>query len=267
MNDPKHLLDFAVSVARDAGEIMCKYFALTDKHIETKQDSSPVTIADKEINQLLIDRVRQTFPDHGVLGEEQSYNADRKELWVCDPIDGTVGFILGVPTAMLSLAYVVDGRPVVAVMYEPLLNKLFTATKGEGAWLNGQLLQVSNTDTLHKAHVGITASVHQMFVREKFCKALLAEETYLHTIPGNVFKGGLVAQGRLDGFIFPGRSAHDIAAEKLIIEEAGGMVTDLDGNEQRYDGEIRGAILSNGRIHTDLIAHVQSFGTEDYLGY
>ena len=267
MNDPKHLLDFAVSVAHDAGEIMCKYFALTDKHIETKQDSSPVTIADKEINQLLIDRVRQTFPDHGVLGEEQSYNEDRRELWVCDPIDGTVGFILGVPTAMLSLAYVVDGKPVVAVMYEPLLNKLFTACKGEGAHLNGQPLNVSVTDSLRKAHIGITASVYQMFVREKFCKALLDEEAYLHTIPGNVFKGGLVAQGRLDGFIFPGRSAHDIAAEKLIIEEAGGVVTDLDGNEQRYDGPIRGAVISNGRIHDSLVAHIQAFGVEDYLGY
>lgn len=267
MNDNKTLLDFAVSVAREAGDIMRMYFVANNKEVETKQDSSPVTIADKKINQLLIDRVQSTFPTHGVLGEEQSLEADRSELWVCDPIDGTVGFILGVPTAMLSLAYVVEGKPQVAVMYEPMLDKMFTAVAGGGAYCNDQPLRVSDRATLDKASIGITASVQQMFVREKLCKALLQEGAYLHTVPGNVFKGGLVAQGRLDGFIFPGRSAHDIAAEKLIIEEAGGKVTDLDGNEQRYDGKIRGAILSNGHIHDALVGHVTDFGVEDYLGY
>lgn len=267
MNNFDTQLQFAITVAREAGEIMRTYFHSQDKGTETKQDNSPVTLADTAINQLLIDRVRETFPEHGVLGEEQSYQADRNELWVCDPIDGTVGFILGVPTAMFSLAYVVDGVPQVAVIYEPLLDKLFTATKGTGAYLNNEPVQVNDRASLNGASIGITASARQMLQREKFCTAMLDDGARLLTIPGNVFKGALVAQGRLDAYIFPGLSAHDIAAEKLIIEEAGGKVTDIDGNEQRYDQPIRGAIISNGKLHDVLVKHLANYGAEDYLGY
>lgn len=267
MNQQKDYLSFAVDVAREAGDIMRHYFELSDKQVEIKADRTPVSEADKKINQLLIDKVSRQFPSHGVLGEEQSLHKERAELWVCDPIDGTVGFILGVPTAMFSLAFVVDGQPQVAVMYEPMLNKLFTAVKGAGAFVNDQPMQVSRRKGLNKANIGLTASTGQLFDRESFCKGLMAEGARLSTVPGNVFKGSLVAQGRLDAYVFPGRSAHDIAAEKLIIEEAGGKVTDLDGEEQRYDGAIRGAIISNGLLHATIVRHVTTFGVEEYLGY
>lgn len=267
MNNFDTQLQFAIAVAREAGEIMRTYFHSQDKGTETKQDNSPVTLADIAINQLLIDRVRETFPEHGVLGEEQSYQTDRNELWVCDPIDGTVGFILGVPTAMFSLAYVVDGKPQAAVMYEPLLDKLFTAAKGAGAYLNDEPIHVSTRETLDGASIGMTASMRQLFEREKFCKAVMADGAKVMNVPGNVFKGALVAQGRLDAYIFPGLSAHDIAAEKLIIEEAGGKVTDINGNEQRYDQPIRGAIISNSKLHDVLVKHLANYGAEDYLGY
>jgi fructose-1,6-bisphosphatase/inositol monophosphatase family enzyme len=168
---------------------------------------------------------------------------------------------------MFSLAYVVDGVPQVAVIYEPLLDKLFTATKGTGAYLNNEPVQVNDRASLNGASIGITASARQMLQREKFCTAMLDDGARLLTIPGNVFKGALVAQGRLDAYIFPGLSAHDIAAEKLIIEEAGGKVTDIDGNEQRYDQPIRGAIISNGKLHDVLVKHLANYGAEDYLGY
>lgn len=269
MNDYETYLAFATSVAREAGDVMRHYFnlSMSDKHVEVKADNTPVSEADKKINQLLIDCVAKTFPNHGVLGEEQSMHNERAELWVCDPIDGTVSFILGVPTAMFSLAYVVNGEPQVAVMYEPMLDKLFTATKGGGAFLNGEPVQVSARSSLQKANVGITASADQMFKREQFCKAMIADGARLSTVPGNVFKGSLVAQGRLDGYVFPGRSAHDIAAEKLVIEEAGGKVTSLDGEEQRYDGKIRGAVVSNGLIHEQIVQHLKDYGVEGYLGY
>jgi len=265
--DLNQLLEWAKTFARDAGAIMREYYALTDKSTEIKQDKTPVTIADKKINQLLVDRVQADFPEHGVLGEEQSLHPERNQLWVCDPIDGTAGFILGVPTAMLSLAYVMDGQTKVAVLYEPLLDKLFTAALGHGAFLNDHPIHVSTTSSLEGANVGITASVQQMFARENFCKSVLSEGAHLSTVPGNVFKASLVAQGRMDGFIFPGRSAHDIAGEKLVVEEAGGKVTSLDGNEQRYDGPIRGAIVSNGLIHDKLVGHMVAYGVEDYLGF
>lgn len=262
------LLQFAVAIAHEAGSIMRDYAGKARESVQTKSNNTPVTEADTKINQLLIDRVQQQFPEHGVLGEEDSLHADRSQLWVCDPIDGTAGFILGAPTAMFSLAYVVDGEPQVAVMYEPLLDKMFTAVKGQGAQLNGQPLHVSNTDTLHRASVGVTASVDQIFARKPFFDALIAEKAFISTVPGNVFKASLVSQGLMDAFIFPGRGAHDIAAEKLIIEEAGGKVTSLEGQEQRYDRAIRGAVVSNGGpIHDTLVRLLQEYGVENYLGY
>lgn len=266
------LLQFAVAVAHEAGNIMRDYAGKARESVQTKSNNTPVTEADTKINQLLIDRVQQEFPDHGVLGEEDSVHADRSQLWVCDPIDGTAGFILGAPTAMFSLAYVVDGESQVAVMYEPLLDKMFTAIKGQGAQLNAQLnaqpLHVSTTEGLRRASVGVTASVDQIFARKPFFDALIAAEAFISTVPGNVFKASLVSQGLMDAFVFPGRGAHDIAAEKLIIEEAGGKVTNLDGEEQRYDRAIRGAVVSNGGpIHDALVKLLRDYGVENYLGY
>ncbi|HJP96343.1 MAG TPA: inositol monophosphatase [Candidatus Saccharimonadales bacterium] len=262
------LLQFAVAVAHEAGSIMRDYAGKARESVQTKSNNTPVTEADTKINQLLIDRVQTQFPDHGVLGEEDSVHTDRSQLWVCDPIDGTAGFILGAPTAMFSLAYVVDGEPQVAVMYEPLLDKMFTAVKDQGAQLNGQPLQVSTTDSLYHASVGVTASVDQIFARKPFFDALIEAKAFISTVPGNVFKASLVSQGLMDAFVFPGRGAHDIAAEKLIIEEAGGKVTSLEGQEQRYDRAIRGAVVSNGGpIHDALVKLLKDYGVENYLGY
>lgn len=261
------LLKFASDLARDAGKIMLQYFDASNQAIETKADSSPVTIADKKINQLVIDRVTKTFQSHGVLAEEGSSHEDRKELWVCDPIDGTVGYILGMPTALFSLAFVVDGQPEIAVIFDPYQNKLYSATHGQGAKVNNKSLSVSNKDKLAGANIAISASYSQLKDRQQLYDQLPQLGLYLQLIHGNVFKSVLVASGKVDGYIFPGRSAHDIAASKLIVEEAGGRVTDLNGNEQRYDGPIFGAIISNGRLHDRLVELVQDFGSENYIGY
>lgn len=263
------LLAWAEALAHRAGEIMRAYFdsSTADKRVEKKSDRTPVTIADKKINDLLIERVAADFPEHGVLGEEASAHENRKKLWVCDPIDGTAGFILGIPTAMFSLAFVVDGEPLAAVMYEPLLDKMFTAVKGKGARLNGNSLHVSDGDLLRDARLGVSSSTLKHPTGRAFFEALLSVGVKPVIVPGEVFRGGLTAAGKIDGHIFPGRSAHDVAAEKLIVEEAGGKVTDLFGHEQRYDGKIQGAIVSNGLIHQALVDQLAAFDPEKYLGY
>lgn len=269
MNDADldSLCSWAERLARDAGNVMREYFNASQKGIETKHDKTPVTEADKKINDLVIARVNQDFPDHGVLGEEASAHADRKKLWVCDPIDGTEGFILGLPIAMFSLAYVVDGEPTVAVMYEPLLDKLFSAVKGKGAFENGEPIRVSETASLDGANVAFSPRLKQFFAQEAFYRPVVEAGIRDVLITGEAFRGGLTASGRIDAHIFPGRSAHDTAALKLIVEEAGGKVTDLHGNEQRYDQKTYGAIVSNGHLHDQLVKLVGDYGPEKYVGY
>jgi fructose-1,6-bisphosphatase/inositol monophosphatase family enzyme len=262
------LLSFAKGVAHEAGGLILQYFDSSEKDVQIKADESPVTIADKLINQLVIDRVATSFPEHGVLAEEGSQNQDRKQLWVCDPIDGTKGFIQRIPTSLFSLAYVVDGRPEVAVVADPFQNKIFSAVRGKGAWVNDQPIKVTTYSELKGATVAIGVSYHELKIRMAFFDKLLDRGVNQLMVPGNVFRSSLVATGNIEAHIFPGKSAHDVAAAKLIIEEAGGKVTDLYGKEQRYDGRIYGAIITNGsQLHNQLVELIGAFGPENYVGY
>lgn len=267
MQNTQEILTFAKTLARDAGEIILEYFYGKDMDVEFKQDTSPVTLADKQINQLVIDRVGAAFPQHGVLAEEGSANADRNELWVCDPIDGTKSFIQHIPTALFSLAYVVDGEPQVAVIYDPFQDKLYSAVKAGGAQCNDKPIHVSGCAELEKASIGIATSYKELKARREFFDDLLERGANQVIVPGNVFKSSLVISGNVDGYIFPGKSAHDVAAAKLIVEEAGGKVTNLRGEEQRYDGPIYGAVITNGHLHDQLVSSLKDFGPENYVGY
>lgn len=248
-------LTFAKNMAVEAGKIMKKYYRI-DQQVETKSDSTPVTIADTEINQMIIDRVRAELPDYGILGEEISWQSDREKLWVCDPIDGTPAFIYHIPTSMFSLALVIDGEPQVAVAFNALTGETYSAVKDQGAFRDEQPIEVSARAWGKGARVagssdgGIDGISDRTSLKEQGIKVINGF--------GAVFKGCLVAEGSLDGRVFVHKGAHDIAAIKLIISEAGGKVTDLDGNEQRYDRAINGAVMSNGLIHDELLKLVRA---------
>lgn len=262
MNDVDSLLAFAKDMAAQAGTIMRHYYNASDMQVETKSDASPVTVADKEINDLLIARVGEQFPTHGVLGEEAStMTEEHEDVWVCDPIDGTVPFIIGLPTAMFSLAFVRQGVSIVAVAYDPFLNRLFTAVKGRGAYCNDRRIHVDPHE-LKGARVAGPSYIAGLIKDRELYDDLEARGVHVPMFPGNVYKCTLLADGRIHGRIFSGPGAHDIAAIKLLVEEAGGKVTDLHGNEQRYDRPLRGAIISNGVIHQDLVAVVKRFGAD-----
>ena len=125
-------LDFAKQLAQDAGEIMRRYFQSDDIGTELKEDNTPLTIADTKINQLAIDRVKQVFPRCGVIGEEDSFETEREELWVVDPIDGTKPYSLGIPVSTFCLAYAVNGDVKVSVVYDPFQDRLYHAKYIDG---------------------------------------------------------------------------------------------------------------------------------------
>jgi fructose-1,6-bisphosphatase/inositol monophosphatase family enzyme len=255
----KQYLQFAKNLAKEAGEIMLRYFR-ADQNIEIKADSSPVTVADKEVNSLVIKRVRESYADHGVLGEEESYEIDADLLWVCDPIDGTVAYTYHLPVAMFSLALVKDGEPVVAVAYNPFTRDIYYATKGTGAYRNEHKLSVSGRKW-GKALIGKTYSnaPDDLLDSPQLLKEVTQAGNKIPQTYGCVFKGCLVAEGSIDSQIFPGNGAHDIAGIKLLVEEAGGLVTDLDGQDQVYNKSINGAVLTNGLIHKDLMAVLKKY--------
>src|SRR3989344_6391631 len=136
-------LTFAKNLALNAGNIMLKYFQV-GLDSKVKSDNSIVSVADEEINQLVIDEVSKKFPDFSVFGEEGSVHKKSNFVWVCDPLDGTVPFVKGLPVSVFSLALVEDGKPIVGVVYDPFTKRLYCGTLGGGATLNDSSIIVSN---------------------------------------------------------------------------------------------------------------------------
>lgn len=253
----KKYLEFAKEIANEAGKIMVKYFN-SNNGASYKGDKTIVTLADKEINTYLIKRVKEEFPTHSVDGEEEQFgNSDY--VWVCDPIDGTAMYARHIPVAVFSLALVVDGVPEVGVLYDPFTDSLYSAAKGEGAYNNGEKISVnnfelddmrsvSNFDMWKKGRYNIYTPVQE-----------LGKKTYFVSI-GSIARACMcVASGEFNLAIFPGKEHKncDIAAAKIIVEEAGGKVTNLFGEEQRYDKDIDGAIISNGKVHEEVVKAVK----------
>lgn len=264
MTEYDEYLEFAKQLAYDAGLVMRKYFGQKPK-VEWKT-SEIVTVADKEINSLVIERVLASYPDHAIDGEEESYGSNAKYVWVCDPIDGTNPFAMELPISVFSLALVVDGDPVVGVIYEPQTDKLYSATKGSGAFLNDQPTQVS-TETFGERAIRMNYDYWPAagFDIMPAIRQLAQEKNVYFLSPGSTtHMAALVSRGELAASIFPGTSGKnvDIAAAKVIIEEAGGRVTDMFGNEQRYDRPINGAIVSNGLVHDEIVRYLKQHITE-----
>ena len=248
-------LEFAIGIARYAGTIMKQYFYEDEKGVEYKSDRTPVTVADVLINEYLIEKVKETYPSFGVDGEEVKYNLGKEYMWVCDPIDGTSQFTRKVPVSMFSLALVRDGEVILGVTYDPFLDEMYTAIKGEGAYCNGKKIHV-NKKKMGELECSID---YCMWDQAKYDTLEIVKEirgdVKTCQVGSTVHASMLVARGLISAEIFPGvNHGHcDIAASKLIVEEAGGKVTDFHGKEQRYDQDIDGAILSNGCVHDSLI--------------
>lgn len=253
-------LEVATDIARRAGDIMREYF-WADQQVITKEDSSPLTIADTMINAMVIDQLHAGFPDDGVVGEEEStaeYGMGRR--WVCDPIDGTKAFTMRVPTAMFSLALVIDGQPVMGVAYEPMLDQLYTAASGQGAYRNGERLHV-NANRLDEGVLATTGSHFRLRKKAPFLDPLLDRSVRL-TVPGGAVMGCVqVANGNYAGYIEELANLHDIAAGHIIVVEAGGKVTDPFGRPLNYTAPHKGALLSNGILHDELTELMRQTGT------
>jgi fructose-1,6-bisphosphatase/inositol monophosphatase family enzyme len=246
-------LAFAKKMATDAGQIMSSNFGLSAK-ATWKADNTPLTETDTAVNQLVIDRIQEAFPEDGVLGEEASHAADRQRLWVVDPVDGTMTFTLGAPLSTFLLALVINGQPVLGIIYDPYLRRMFWAVKGHGAYMNGSLIRVSDADTIERGYFLINA---RMGVNPKISGKLFDAVGEQNGKPFNLLSFGysssLVPAGTAIGACLPSPHPWDVAAPKVIVEEAGGKVTDFQGNSRRYDKPGNGLLASNAKVHSQLL--------------
>lgn len=253
-------LEFAKEIALCAGKIMLKYYN-DNINLNYKDDKSVVTLVDKKINSYLIEKVKEKYKDHSVNGEEESYKKDSEYVWVCDPLDGTGMYVNHIPVFVFSLALVHNGEPIVGVVYNANEDKMYSAIKGEGAYCNNVRIHVNDKnlgDLGYRTNIEI---FNNDIIDEVSLIRELKSSSTISSI-GSVARSCMaIATGDFSCDIFPGTSHGncDLAASYLIVTEAGGKVTNIYGKQQRYDGDIKGAIITNGISHSKILQKVEKY--------
>ncbi len=236
------LLNVAVMAARRAGAILIRNLVKLEKlKIEKKGHNDYVSEADRAAERAIIDVVQKHYPEHAILAEESGAQGDAAAdtVWIIDPLDGTTNYLHGFPVFAISIGVQVNGRMAHAVVYDPMRQELFTATRGAGAQLDDHKIRVSGQNELEHALVGTGFPFRQADSElEPYLKMLgkVVKNTSGVRRPGAAALDlCYVAAGRLDAFWETGLAPWDLAAGSLIIREAGGIVSGLDGGENDLD--------------------------------
>lgn len=245
-------LDVALRAVRSAEEIIMQYYS-ADMVVETKSDDSPVTIADKQAEQVIRDVILAAFPDHIVYGEEGAklLGTNDQYTWVVDPIDGTKSFIRqhGLFGTLLALFY--KGEIVLGVSSMPAVGELMYAEKSGGAFLNGNRVAVSSVSELSQAYMSYGSVKYFTQAGTQGALLTLAEQMRWARGIGDCWSYHLLAQGKIDVVVEAKTKIWDIAALKIIVEEAGGTMTQLDGGPIGFDSQ--NDIATNGTLHASAL--------------
>ncbi|HEX5151340.1 MAG TPA: inositol monophosphatase family protein [Parafilimonas sp.] len=252
----KHVL---MNAAREAAAIMKEYAVKTFAISNKEGINNLVTEVDHKCEEIIFGIIKKNYPDHDILSEESGEIIQGSSYkWIIDPIDGTVNFAKRIPVCCVSIGVEVNGKMEMGVVYNPFINELFFAQRGYGATLNDQLIHVSKTTDLAKSCIATGFPYTYLDMPngplEVFSK-FIRKGVPVRRLGSAAIDMCYVAAGRFDGFYEHKLNAWDSAAGFLIIEEAGGKVTDLKG--EPYNIYKPGVIASNGIIHDDLLAVVK----------
>lgn len=253
-------LNIAIRAANAAGDIIYRYLEHVDKLVvSSKAQNDFVTEVDKQAEQAIISVIQKAFPDHAIKAEESGESAGKQSdcQWIIDPLDGTTNFLHGFPQFSVSIALKEKGRLTQAVVYNPVNQELFTATRGEGAMLNNHRLRVTKRKSLEGALLGTGFPFRQQQYLDVYLQTFRA----LFPMTAGIRRPGsaaldlaYVAAGRLDGFWEIGLSEWDMAAGALLIQEAGGLLSDFSGGHEYLEsGNI---ICGNPKVFKQLLQKI-----------
>ena len=252
----------AAPIAREAG-VRLREFFLAGVATEYKGDVDLITVADRTVEQLIRERLAEAFPAHGIYGEEGTRERlDAEYRWYVDPLDGTTNFAHGFPQFCVSMGLehrpagtppTCDGTLIAAVLYDPMRDELFTAERGRGAQLNGKPARVSQTTTLSESLLatGFPSRKRHASPNIHFYQEFTLRSHGVRRAGSAALDLAYVACGRVDGFWEFNLNPWDTAAGMLLVEEAGGRVTDFANAHYRLDSDE--VLASNGLIHDELL--------------
>jgi len=247
--------NIAVRAARQAGSILLRYFNHVDSiKVTQKSRNDFYSEVDRAAEDAIISTLRQSYPDHAILAEESGAHDGNDFQWIIDPLDGTTNYLHGFPQFGVSIALKHRGVLESAVVYDPLTNELYTADKGNGAYLNERRLRVTTPKTLVGALIGTGIPFRdQRFVKNYLgmLQGMIADTAGIRRPGSAALDFAYLAAGRIDGFWELGLSQWDFAAGALLVKEAGGTVTDLSGGDRYL--EIGNVIASNVILHQEMM--------------
>jgi histidinol-phosphatase len=254
---PSQFLEVALEAAKNAEEIIAAYYTDDAMKIELKEDETPVTLADREAEKAIRETIKQAFPDHGFLGEE--YGIEEGEspyLWIIDPIDATKNYIRKIPIFGTQIALMKGEELILGISNAPRLNELLYAEAGSGAFMNGEPVQVS--DVAHPKDAMVCHGGLNRFVEEGIFPGIynLITDAGCARGFGNFFMYHLVASGRVAAAIEAKTNVWDIAALTVIVREAGGKITDIQGRTVTKD--TTSLIATNGVMHDTVLDYFKS---------
>lgn len=252
------MLEFAKDMAKEAGKLIRDNYGKI-KTKEMKADKSSVTNVDKESEALIISRIKKKFPDHAILSEESGSNNKKSEyLWIIDPIDGTRNFMHEIPLFSVSIGLVKNNRPYIGVVYFPILDEIYHAEKGKGAFLNGKKIHVSARTIKDMPLMSYGANIFEKDVEwhKRKVSELVKITSKIRMFGCATVNMSYLAAGRFDAFIGRYGKIWDYAASIVIVNEAGGKITDIEGKP--YTMETTDFVVSNGKFHDELIKITKS---------
>nr|WP_294840316.1 inositol monophosphatase family protein [uncultured Methylotenera sp.] len=250
------MLSIAVKAAREAGRIINRAsHDVGSISIQTKDYNDFVSEVDRSAEQAIIDVLKDAYPDHGFWGEESGHdNHEADNIWIIDPLDGTTNFLHGFPQYCISIALQQKGVLTQAVIYDPVRNDLFTATKGRGAFLNDKRIRVSNRSKLQDSLIATGFPYRDFTHLDSYLgmlKDMIKKTTGIRRPGSAALDLAYVAVGWVDGFFEINLSAWDIAAGGLIVQEAGGIVGDFEGNESWL--ETGNIVAANPKVFAQML--------------
>jgi histidinol-phosphatase len=250
-------LPVALDAVKAAQAVILRHYK-SDLAVSTKDDNTPVTVADQEAEEIIKQTILAAFPDHTFFGEEGEkvdLSSHKGFTWIIDPIDGTKSYIRGIPLFGTLLALLHDGELVVGVSNAPVWGELLYAAKGEGAYHNGTPIHVSQTDDIRESFIS-NGRLKYFEDIEKIPQVLaVGREAKWARGMGDFWVYHLVSEGKVDVMMEGSVKFWDIAAAKVIVEEAGGRMTQLDGQPITYQSTT--ALATNGLLHERIVAAMQ----------
>ncbi|NOX27470.1 MAG: inositol monophosphatase [Gammaproteobacteria bacterium] len=253
------MLNIAVRAARRAGDIISRSMDKLDSiDVVTKDHNDFVSSVDKAAEATIIDVIKTAYPDHQIMAEESGQQGSNDYLWIIDPLDGTTNFLHGFPQFAVSIALQHQGKSQQAVVYDPVSQDLYTASRGAGAQLNNRRIRVSKRKELAGSLIGTGFPFRKDQDLDAYLKtfrAIAPQTAGIRRAGSAALDLAYVAAGRLDGFWEFGLKPWDLAAGALLIEEAGGLVGDVSGGNNHFEsGDI---VCGNAKVFKALLQNIR----------